>query len=61
MTLTTKKQENDMKVFKGILAALTVGSVVMLTSCASDCCGKCGDKEAAKCAADCKKACCAKK
>ncbi|MCM8526597.1 MAG: hypothetical protein NE327_08785 [Lentisphaeraceae bacterium] len=50
-----------MKVFKGILAALTVGSVVMLTSCASDCCGKCGDKEAAKCAADCKKACCAKK
>ncbi|MCM8538953.1 MAG: hypothetical protein NE328_01640 [Lentisphaeraceae bacterium] len=50
-----------MKLFKGILAALTVGSVVMLTSCSSDCCGKCGGKEVAKCAADCSKACCAKK
>lgn len=49
-----------MKVFKGILAALTVGSVIMLTSCASDCCGKCGDKAASKCPAECAKACCAK-
>lgn len=37
-----------MKVFKLVLAALTVASVVMLTSCASDCCGKCSKTEAAK-------------
>lgn len=52
-----------MKVFKGMLAALTIGSVVMFTGCASDCCGtegKCCDA-AKKCPADCKKECCMKK
>ena len=48
---------------KGIFAALTIGSAVMLTGCSSDCCpseGKCSET-AKKCPADCSKPCCAKK